>query len=118
MLAKRLTRQGLSVSGASLSAVLAQEAGAAPMSTSLLGSPIPATALVAGGQAVTAGAIPVQVAALTQGLRQQTAAAPQGQQPGAVAREQPPPARVCTLLRHGRQGGSGPSRRCPPGKLW
>jgi RNA polymerase sigma factor (sigma-70 family) len=128
MLAKRLTRLGLPVSGASLAAVLAHEAGATPVPTSLLISTIQGTALVAAGRAANAGAVSAQIATLTQGvlnamwlsklkkvtatllgllavaavagglLRQHTPAAPREEPPGAVGGEQQPRAEAPARL--------------------
>jgi RNA polymerase sigma factor (sigma-70 family) len=68
MLANRLTRRGVALSGGSLAAVLAQEAASACVPPSVLSSTVKATTLVAAGQAVTAGLCSAEVAALTQGV--------------------------------------------------
>jgi RNA polymerase sigma factor (sigma-70 family) len=68
MLANRLTRRGVALSGGALAAVLAQEAASAGVPPSLLSSTVKATTLVAAGQAVTAGLCSAAVAALTQGV--------------------------------------------------
>src|SRR5262245_32567135 len=67
MLAKRLGRHGLVVSGGVLAAVLAQNRAAAGMPTSLVSSTIKAVTSVAAGQAA-AGVVSLQVAALTDGV--------------------------------------------------
>jgi RNA polymerase sigma factor (sigma-70 family) len=66
-LARRLARHGLAVSGGTLAVVLAREASAGVPSAVLSGT-IKAMALVAAGQAVTAGAVSANVAALTEGV--------------------------------------------------
>jgi RNA polymerase sigma factor (sigma-70 family) len=66
MLAKKLARHGLALSGASLAAVLAQNAAAAGMPTSTLSITIKTATLVATGQAAAVGAIPATVATLTE----------------------------------------------------
>ncbi len=68
MLARRLTRRGISLSGGALSAVLSQKVASAGVPTSVVSSAIKAVTLVAAGQAVTTGAISVKVAALTEGV--------------------------------------------------
>jgi WD40 repeat protein len=68
-LAKRLARHGLAVSGASLAAVLAQNAAAASAPTSVVVPTIKAAGLLAAGHAAATGGIPVKVAALTEGVR-------------------------------------------------
>lgn len=67
MLAKRLARHGLSVSGGVLAAVLSQSAASACVPTSVVSSTIKAATLVAVGQ-VAAGVISVKAAALTDGV--------------------------------------------------
>jgi predicted DNA-binding protein (UPF0251 family) len=67
VLAQRLARHGLAVSGVSLAAVLAQHA-AASAPTSVVVSTIKAAGLFAAGQAAATGAISVKVAALTDGV--------------------------------------------------
>jgi RNA polymerase sigma factor (sigma-70 family) len=67
MLAKRLARRGFAVSGGVLAAVLMQRAAPACVPASVLSSTIHAASLVATGQ-LAAGVIPVQVAALTEGV--------------------------------------------------
>src|SRR5262245_31294343 len=70
LLAKRLARHGLTVTGGLAVAVLSEQASAAGVPVSLLSSTIKAVTLVAAGHAVTAGVIPVRVAALTEGVLQ------------------------------------------------
>lgn len=67
MLAKRLARHVLAVSGGTLAAVLTEKALSAGVPSSVVSSTIKATTLVAAGQAA-AGAISVKVAALTEGV--------------------------------------------------
>jgi RNA polymerase sigma factor (sigma-70 family) len=68
MLAKRMARHGLAVSGGALAAVLTEKVASAGVPPSLLSSTIKAVTLVAAGQAVTTGMISVKVAALTEGV--------------------------------------------------
>jgi RNA polymerase sigma factor (sigma-70 family) len=65
LLAKRLARHGLAVTGGTLAVVLSDEALAASVPTSVASGTIQAASLVAAGQAA---AIPVKVAALTEGV--------------------------------------------------
>jgi RNA polymerase sigma factor (sigma-70 family) len=67
MLAKRLTRHGLAVSGGSLAMAVSREAASACVPVSLAGSTVRAATLAAAGEAA-AGLTPVQVAALTEGV--------------------------------------------------
>jgi RNA polymerase sigma factor (sigma-70 family) len=67
MLAKRLARHGLAVSGGALAVVLAQKSALACVPTSVVSSTIKAASLLAAGEAA-AGMISVKVAALTQGV--------------------------------------------------
>jgi RNA polymerase sigma factor (sigma-70 family) len=67
MLAKRLTQRGVTLSGAALGAVLAQQAVSAGVQKAVVVSTIKAASQLAAGQAV-AGAISVKVAALTEGV--------------------------------------------------
>ncbi len=67
MLAKRLARRGVGVSGVLLGAVLSQQSAWASVPTMVISSTIKAASLMAAGQAV-AGVIPVKVAALTEGV--------------------------------------------------
>jgi RNA polymerase sigma factor (sigma-70 family) len=68
MLAKRLTQRGVALSGGALAAVLSKKAASACVPTSVMGSTIRATSLLAKGQAAATGAISVKVAALTEGV--------------------------------------------------
>jgi uncharacterized protein (TIGR03067 family) len=68
MLAKRLARQGLGVSGSAVAAVLSQHVAAAGVPTSVVSSTIKAASLFAAGEAAATGAISVKVAALTEGV--------------------------------------------------
>jgi uncharacterized protein (TIGR03067 family) len=68
MLAKRLARQGLTVSGAALAGVVSQKEASASVPPSVVSSTIKAASLFAAGQAVARGAISVKVAALTEGV--------------------------------------------------
>jgi RNA polymerase sigma factor (sigma-70 family) len=65
MLAKRLVRQGVALSVGSLEVLLAQESASAGMPATLIGSTARAASLFAAGGAITVGAVPAQVAALT-----------------------------------------------------
>ncbi|MGH7222809.1 MAG: RNA polymerase sigma factor, partial [Gemmataceae bacterium] len=67
MLAKRLIRHGLAVSGGGLAAALSPSAASACVPVSLVSSTVKAATFAAAGQAAT-GIISVQVAALTQGV--------------------------------------------------
>jgi RNA polymerase sigma factor (sigma-70 family) len=66
MLAKRLARHGLAVSGAALTAILSQNVLSAAVPTSLVSSTVQAVSVHAAGQA--AGLISVEVATLTEGV--------------------------------------------------
>jgi RNA polymerase sigma factor (sigma-70 family) len=68
LLAKRLARYGLAVSGATLAALLSEQAASGCVPASVVSSTINAVTLVAAGNAVTAGAIPAKVAALTEAV--------------------------------------------------
>ncbi|HEX3448085.1 MAG TPA: sigma-70 family RNA polymerase sigma factor, partial [Isosphaeraceae bacterium] len=65
MLARRLSRLGVSLSAGSLAVLLAQESASASMPTSLIGSTTKAASLFAAGGAVAAGVVSTGVAALT-----------------------------------------------------
>jgi RNA polymerase sigma factor (sigma-70 family) len=67
LLARRLARHGLGVSGAALAAVLSREAAAADAPAAVLSSTSKAVTLVATGQAA-AGVISARAAALTEGV--------------------------------------------------
>ncbi len=66
MLAKRLARRGVTLSGGALAVVLSQKAASAGVPSSAISSTIKAASFVAAGQG--AGPISVKVAALTQGV--------------------------------------------------
>ena len=68
MLAKRLGRHGLAVSGGALAAVLAQNAASASAPTSVVGSTIKAASLFAAGQATATAVVSAKVAALVEGV--------------------------------------------------
>lgn len=68
MLAKRLARHGLAVSGGSLAVLLSQQAVAAGVPDSLVLSTIKAVTLIAAGKPVAAGVISAPAAALTEGV--------------------------------------------------
>jgi RNA polymerase sigma factor (sigma-70 family) len=68
MLAKRLARYGLAVSGGALAMVLAQTATLAAVPTSVVSNTIKAATLFAAGQVASAGLISAKVAALTEGV--------------------------------------------------
>ena len=68
MLALRLARHGLAVSGGLLAAVLAKHTASASVPASVVCSTIKATSLFVSGHAATAGAISVQAVALMEGV--------------------------------------------------
>jgi RNA polymerase sigma factor (sigma-70 family) len=68
MLAKRLARHGLAVSGSTLAGVLSQKEASACVPTAVLSSTIEAVTLVAAGQATATGLISAKVTALTEGV--------------------------------------------------
>jgi RNA polymerase sigma factor (sigma-70 family) len=68
MLAKRLARHRLAVSGGALGAMLAQNGASAGVPASVVSRTIKAACLFAAGQAVATGVISTQVAALTEGV--------------------------------------------------
>jgi RNA polymerase sigma factor (sigma-70 family) len=68
MLARRLARRGLAVSGGTLAAVFAQEATSAGVPISVVASTIKAASMFAAGQAAVTGAISAHVTALTEGV--------------------------------------------------
>jgi RNA polymerase sigma factor (sigma-70 family) len=68
MLARRLARRGLAVSGGVLAAVLSQNVGSASVPTSVVSSTIQVLNLSRAGEAVAAGVISTRVAALTEGV--------------------------------------------------
>jgi RNA polymerase sigma factor (sigma-70 family) len=67
MLARRLARRGVALSGGMLAAVLSHNAASACVPPSVVSSTIKAASLLAAGQAAT-GAISLKVAALTEGV--------------------------------------------------
>ena len=68
MLAKRLAKHGLAVSGGVLAAVLSQKAASAGVPAATLSSTIKAASCLVAGPTVAAGAISVKVATLTEGV--------------------------------------------------
>jgi hypothetical protein len=68
MLAKRLAQRGVALSGGALAAVLSQNVASAGVPTPVVSSTIKAATLFAAGQAAATGAVPVNVAALTEGV--------------------------------------------------
>jgi RNA polymerase sigma factor (sigma-70 family) len=70
MLAKRLAKHGLAVSGGVLAVVLSQKAASAGLPISVVSSTIKAASCIAAGPTVAAGAISAKVAALTEGVLQ------------------------------------------------
>lgn len=68
MLAKRLARHSLAVSGGALAGLLSQQMASACVPPSVASSTLKAVTLVAAGQAGAAGAISVKVAAFAQGV--------------------------------------------------
>jgi RNA polymerase sigma factor (sigma-70 family) len=68
MLARRLARHGLTVSGAALAAVLSQTVASAHMPVGVAASTIKAASSFAAGQAAAAGVVSVKAAALADGV--------------------------------------------------
>jgi RNA polymerase sigma factor (sigma-70 family) len=68
LLARRLTRYGLALSGAALAAILSEKAASACVPASVVSSTIEGIALLAAGNALTARALPANVAALTEAV--------------------------------------------------
>jgi hypothetical protein len=68
MLAKRLARHGLAVSGGMLAPVLAQKAASAAAPAAVMTSTIKAVTSVAAGQAAVTGLVSANVVALTEGV--------------------------------------------------
>jgi hypothetical protein len=68
LLAKRLARHGMALSGGALAAVLAQNAAQAGVPPSLLASTAKAGVALAAGGGLAAGTVPAQVVALTEGV--------------------------------------------------
>src|SRR5262249_25330472 len=70
MLARRLTRHGLTVSGGALAMMLSPQAASAGVPAPVMAATIKATNLLAAGQAIAPGVISTKVAALTEGVLQ------------------------------------------------
>ena len=68
MLAKRLTRRGLAVSGGALAVLVSRKAAAASVPPSVASSTVKVASLLAAGQGLTAGPVSTQVAVLTGGV--------------------------------------------------
>jgi hypothetical protein len=68
LLAKRLTRRGVGLSGGALAAVLADNLASAGMPASVVKSTISAASVFGAGQMAAAGLVSVEVAALTEGV--------------------------------------------------
>jgi RNA polymerase sigma factor (sigma-70 family) len=68
LLAKRLARHGLAMSGGALGVMLAQQAASAGVPAAVVATTMQAASLCAAGQAAMAGVISSQVAALTKGV--------------------------------------------------
>jgi RNA polymerase sigma factor (sigma-70 family) len=68
ILAKRLTRRGIALSGGALAAMSSLNVASAVVPTSMVSSTIKAASLFAAGQAATCGVISAKVAALTEGV--------------------------------------------------
>ena len=68
MLAKRLVRHSLTVSGGAMAGLLSQQTASACVPTSVVSSTIKAVTMVAAGQEAATGAISVKVAVLAQGV--------------------------------------------------
>jgi RNA polymerase sigma factor (sigma-70 family) len=68
MLARRFSRQGVSLAAGSLAVLVAQDAASASMLTNLIASTAHAASLVMAGQAATAGAVSANASALTKGV--------------------------------------------------
>jgi RNA polymerase sigma factor (sigma-70 family) len=68
LLARRLSRYGLSISGGALAAMLSEEAASACLSPGLVTTTTKAAVLMAAGQASLAGVVSAKVIALTEGV--------------------------------------------------
>ncbi len=68
MLARRLSRRGVSLSGGSMAVLLAHDTASAGVTTQLIGSTARAASLFASGRAVTTGLVSVKVGALKEGV--------------------------------------------------
>jgi RNA polymerase sigma factor (sigma-70 family) len=70
LLAKRLARHGVSVSGGALGMILGQHIASAGVPTSVVSSAIKAASVLAAGQAAAVGLVSAKAAALTEGMLQ------------------------------------------------
>jgi RNA polymerase sigma factor (sigma-70 family) len=70
LLARRLARHGLPLSGGAVAALLSADAAGAAVEAPLVAATVKAATLVAMGKAAAAGGIPASVAALTKGVLQ------------------------------------------------
>jgi RNA polymerase sigma factor (sigma-70 family) len=68
LLARRLARHGLAVSGGALAAVLSQKVASAGVPTAVVSSTIRAASLLAAGRAAVTGVISAEATALTEGV--------------------------------------------------
>jgi RNA polymerase sigma factor (sigma-70 family) len=68
LLARRLTRQGVVLSGGVLALVLSRQAALACVPTSVVSATVKAATLVAAGRAESVGVVPANVAALAEGV--------------------------------------------------
>jgi hypothetical protein len=68
LLAKRLARHGLALSGGSLAAALGPETASAAVPASLIHTTVQAASLFAAGQAAATGALSAQTIAITEGV--------------------------------------------------
>jgi RNA polymerase sigma factor (sigma-70 family) len=68
LLAKRLARYGLAVSGAAMAAALSEKTATACVTGTLTASTARAAVLMVAGEALTAGAVPARVLTLTEGV--------------------------------------------------
>jgi RNA polymerase sigma factor (sigma-70 family) len=68
MLARRLTRRGVTLSGGSVAAVLSRNAVSANVPAAVVSATVRAVEVVAAGQAAMSGAVSAEVAALTEGV--------------------------------------------------
>jgi RNA polymerase sigma factor (sigma-70 family) len=68
LLAKRLASRGVVLSAGSLATVISQNVASASVPTSLMSSTVKAATMIAAGQAAVAGAVPVKIAALMEGV--------------------------------------------------
>jgi RNA polymerase sigma factor (sigma-70 family) len=68
LLAKRLAQHGLTISGSAVAVALAENASSACVPAAVASSTVTAVSLLAAGQAAAAGAIPLKVAVLTEGV--------------------------------------------------